>query len=78
MKQLYLLWVNEANKQVIGPIVTMKQKGNQIWQWINKRTSEQVNWIFFKNKKIKEEIRWVCCKTNKITEAIGIYCGMRK
>jgi hypothetical protein len=43
MKQLYLLWVNEANKQVIGPIVTKKQKNNQIWQWINKRRSEKMD-----------------------------------
>jgi len=77
MRQLHLLWVNEANKQVIGPIVTKKLKSNKIWQWINKQTSEQVNWIFFLNKKIREKIRWVCCKSNKITKTIGICCGMR-
>jgi len=43
MKQLYLLWVNEANKQVIGPIVTKKQKNNKIRQWINKWRGEKMD-----------------------------------
>ncbi len=31
MRQLNLVWVSEANKQVIESIVTKKLKNNQIW-----------------------------------------------